>query len=142
MWRNRVDCGHGGRGGRGGCGGGRGGGGCGQGHNGPIAEQGHEQGGIHQGLGVVYEESYTSRELPPTPPLGYLTVTREEWTILSNKVQWLEEMNKKQAITIQLLETKLAESPSKRVRCVKDQFFYSIEKNLKFILLRFFFSCV
>ena len=83
-----VDCGHGGRGGHGGHGG-RGGGfggrGCGQGHHGLIAE--HE----------------------------YITVTREEWTILSNKVQWFEEMAKKQAITIQLLETKLAESPKKGV---------------------------
>ena len=70
-----VDCGHGGRVGRGV---GRGGGGRGQGHYGPIDKQGHEQGGVHQGLGVVYDESYTSKDLPPTPPLGYISVTREE----------------------------------------------------------------
>ena len=46
-----------GHGGCGGCGGGRGGRGCGQGHHGTIAEH------------------------------GSITVTREEWTILSNKVQ-------------------------------------------------------
>jgi hypothetical protein len=30
-------------------------------------------------------------DLPPTPPLGYLTVTREDWTILSNKVYGLKK---------------------------------------------------
>jgi hypothetical protein len=74
-------------------------------------------------------------DLPPTPPLGYLTVTREEWTILSNKRQWFEEMTEKQAITIKQLETKLAESSNKRGRCMKDQFFYTSEKNLKFLFL-------
>ena len=120
-----VDCGHEGHGG---CGGGRGGGGGGQGHIGPIDKQGHEQGGVHQGLGVVYDESYTSRELAPAPPLGYLTVTREEWTILSNKAHWFEEMAKKQAITIKQLETKLNESPYKRGKCMKDQFFIPLRR--------------
>jgi len=107
-----------GSGGRGGCGGRGGHGGRG----------GGPQGGVHQGLGV--------EDLPPTPPLGYITVSREEWTIMSNKVQWLQDRTKEQAITIEKLEMKLADSPFKRVRCMKDQFFYSIEKNLKFLLLR------
>jgi hypothetical protein len=55
---------------------------------------------------------------------------------MSNKVQWLQDRTKEQAITIEKLEMKLADSPFKRVRCMKDQFFYSIEKNLKFLLLR------
>ena len=60
-----VDHGHGGCGGRGGHGG------HGQGHGGPSDEQGHglgggklgvgQQGGVRQGLGVVFDESYTSR---------------------------------------------------------------------------------
>ena len=57
------------------------------------------------------------------PPLGYFTETKEEWTTLSNRTHWFEEMAKKQAITIKQLETKLAESPYKRGKCMKDQFF-------------------
>jgi hypothetical protein len=64
---------------------------------------------------VVFDESYTSRELYPAPLLGYRTVTKEEWTTISNRAHWFEEMANKQAITIQLLETKLAESPYKGV---------------------------
>ena len=120
-----VNCGHGGCGG---CGGVHGGGDCGQGHAGPINEQGHEQGGVHQGLGVVYDESYTSRELAPTPPLGYLTVTREELTIFFSKAHWFEEMANKQAITIKQLEMKLDKSPYKRGKCMKDRFFIPLRR--------------
>ena len=84
---------------------------------------------------MVFDDSYTSRELSHAPALGYLTVIAEEWTTLSNRAHWFEEMANKQAITIQLLETKLAESPYKRGKCMNDQFFYTIEKNLKFLLL-------
>ena len=110
----------------------------GQGHAGPSDEQGHgkgvgkqgvgQQGGVHQGLGVVFDESYTSRELSPAPALGYLTVTKEEWTILSNKSHSFEQMARNQAITIKELETKLAESPYKRGKGRKDQFFIALRR--------------
>ena len=66
------------RGGSGGRGGHGGHGGHGLGHGGPSDEQGHgkgggkqgvgQQGGVHQGLEVVFDESFTSRELSPAPP--------------------------------------------------------------------------
>ena len=86
------------RGGPGGCGGREG---CGQRHVGPRDKERHgkdgggkgvgQQGGVHQGQREVLDGFYASRELSPAAALGYVTVTKEEWTICPIKHTGMSE---------------------------------------------------